>query len=131
MQAKLQEERAKQAVIDKKDSEELAKKLEGVTLSTVVKVDQEGHMFGSVTQVDIQGLLEAEGFVVTKKMVLVKHPFKQTGVYKVDLKLKEDVPASVSLKILPDQEVKKPEPQEAAPAEEPQEAPAEEAATEE
>ncbi|MCB1148767.1 MAG: 50S ribosomal protein L9 [Chlamydiia bacterium] len=102
MQQRLKEERAKQAAVDRKDSEELAKKLNGMTLSTVVKVDQEGHMFGSVSQMDIVHLLEVEGYQVAKKMVRLQHPIKSTGVHHIELKLKEDVPAEIILKVVPD-----------------------------
>src|SRR5689334_17894347 len=52
MQARLQEERRKKAVEDKKEAEELAQAIDGVTLTTIVKVDHEGHMYGSVSAHD-------------------------------------------------------------------------------
>ena len=113
MQERLQKEREKQAIVDKKDSELLASRLEGVTLSTVVKVDQEGHMFGSVSQVDVIQLLEEQEIEVTKKMVLLPHPIKKTGVHTVELKLKEDVPASVTVKVIPDTQKEIPDLEEA------------------
>jgi len=113
MQKKLQEERAKQAVQDKKDSEVLAKSLEGVTLSTVVKVDQEGHMFGSVSNLDIVKILyDEKGIQVTRKMVVLPHPIKVIGVHTIELKLKEEVKAEFTLKVLPDREIKAPIPDE-------------------
>jgi len=112
MQKRLQEERAKQAVEDKKDSEALAKLLEGVALSTVVKVDPEGHMFGSVSSLDIVKLLQDEkGIEITKKMVVLPHPIKATGVHTIELKLKEDVKAEFTLKVLPDREIEAPIPE--------------------
>lgn len=102
MQERLKAEREKQAAVDKKDSEALAARIEGLTLSTVVKVDQEGHMFGSVSQLDIIKLLEEKEINITKKMVLLPHPIKTTGVHQVELRLKEDVPSSLNLKVIPD-----------------------------
>ncbi len=113
LQQKLQEERAKQAVVDKKESEQLSARIEGITLSTVVKVDQEGHMFGSVSQLDVVRLLEEQGVKVTRKMVLLPHPIKETGVHAIELKLKEDVPASVTVKVIPDTAEEIPELEEA------------------
>jgi len=113
MQAKLQAERAKQAIEDKKDSEALAKTLEGITLSTVVKVDQEGHMFGSVSQLDIMKLLKDEKQIeITKKMVVLPRPIKETGVHTIHLKLKEEVKAEFTLKVMPDREIEAPIPEE-------------------
>jgi large subunit ribosomal protein L9 len=113
MQERLQQEREKQAIIDKKDSEQLASRLEGMVISTVVKVDQEGHMFGSVSQMDVIKLLDEKGIEATKKMVQLPHPIKTTGVHTIELKLKEDVPASVTVKVIPDTEKELPELEEA------------------
>src|SRR6266568_5058723 len=52
-QESLKAEREKQAVVDRHESETLAKQLEGMILETRVKVDPEGRMYGSVTPNDI------------------------------------------------------------------------------
>ena len=44
----LRKERADQAVIDRKESEEFVKQIESIALDTHVKVDPEGRMYGSV-----------------------------------------------------------------------------------
>jgi large subunit ribosomal protein L9 len=102
MQKKLKEERSKQAITDKSDSQELAKIIEKLTLSINVKVDPEGKLYGSVGVTDIIDLLKKEGIEVSKKNVLLKKPIKETGVTNIELKLKEDVIASFSLKIIPE-----------------------------
>src|SRR5579872_4257004 len=61
MQARLQEERAKRAEVDKKEAEELALTINGKEVSILVKVDPEGHMYGSVSAHDIAHLFEKEG----------------------------------------------------------------------
>ncbi len=99
MQAKLQEERAKQAVVDKKDAEEQAEKINAMTLTHVVKVDQEGHMYGSVTAHDIVHLFEKEGIQLEKRNVVLPHPIKALGTHEIKLKLKEGVTAAFSLHI--------------------------------
>lgn len=102
-QAILQEERAKQAVIDLKEAEEQAEKLKGIILVSVVKVDPEGRMYGSVTHLDIAHLFkEQHGFEMDRRCIQLKHPIKQTGSHKIDLKLKEGVQATVTLKIIPE-----------------------------
>lgn len=101
MQERLKDERAKKAVQDKADSEELSKKFEGLTISTLVKVDHEGHMYGSVTAADIVKLLQDESKLhIEKKMVQLKHPIKEVGVHTIELKLNEGVPATFTLKVI-------------------------------
>lgn len=99
MQARLQEERAKQALLDKKASEELRDKLEGTSLRILVKVDAEGHLYGSVSQMDIVRLFEKEGHKIDRKGILLPHPIKVLGIYDLTLKLKEDVLCHYSLAV--------------------------------
>lgn len=100
MQARLQEERAKQAEIDKRVALEIADKVKELVLETRVKVDTEGHMYGSVAAADIEALLHEKGLEVDKKQVRIAHPIKTTGVHTVALKLKEGVDAQVKIKVM-------------------------------
>ena len=102
IQEKLQEERAKKAAEDRKDSEVLAGRLTGTVLETHVKVDPEGHMYGSVSTTDITNLLEEKGFIVDKRMIVLEHPVKVTGVHEITLRLTEGVPSNITLKVIPE-----------------------------
>src|SRR3972149_2323186 len=64
MQAKLQDDRSKRAINDKKEAEAIALRLNSMTLEIEAKVDPDGHMYGSVTSLDLVRLLEKEGIVV-------------------------------------------------------------------
>lgn len=99
MQERLQEERAKQAVIDKKASEEIAKKIENKVISIEVKVDQSGHMYGSVTAKDVVSILDENAITVERKMVLLPTPIKKLGTYNVPLRLNEGVETSFNLNV--------------------------------
>ncbi|HSX11791.1 MAG TPA: 50S ribosomal protein L9 [Chlamydiales bacterium] len=101
-QEALRAERAKQAIIDRKESEELAARVEGTALSTRVKVDPEGHMYGSVSAGDIAQLFQEQGLSIEKKSVLVTKPIKETGVHKISIKLKEGITAICQLSIIPE-----------------------------
>jgi large subunit ribosomal protein L9 len=105
-QERLRAERAKQAVIDRKESEELCAQVEGTTLEIKVKVDPEGHMYGSVAAADIAQLFQEKGLPIEKKSILVNKPIKVTGVHKISLKLKEGIVANCQLHIIPEGGVK-------------------------
>jgi large subunit ribosomal protein L9 len=107
MREKLQKERAEQAEKDKVTSLALASKLKGVVLETVVKVDPDGHLYGSVTIADIVEILAKEGYEVDKKYIALHHPIKLLGNHHVPLKLPEGIEASVGLTVKPDREIKK------------------------
>jgi large subunit ribosomal protein L9 len=105
MQARLQEERAKKAIQDKEEAEKLKAQIEAFEgLVTVVKVDHEGHMYGSVSANDIVVLLEQQATIhVEKRTLLLKHAIKETGEHIIPLKLNEGVTAEVKLTIEPEQ----------------------------
>ncbi|MCH9633811.1 MAG: 50S ribosomal protein L9 [Chlamydiae bacterium] len=103
IQARLKEERAKQSILDKKDSEDIAQKLRTTVVTQIVKVDAEGHMYGSVTAKDLVDLLQAEGISIERRMVSLEHPIRQIGVHTVNLKLKEGVQAHFNLKVEPEE----------------------------
>ena len=101
-QERLRDERAKQAVIDRKESEELANQIETISLEIKVKVDPEGHMYGSVSAADIAQLFQEKGLPVEKKSVLATKPIKTTGTHKISIKLKEGITVISNLSIIPE-----------------------------
>ncbi len=101
-QERLRAERAKQAVVDRQESEELVKQIETIILETRVKVDPEGHMYGSVSAADIALLFQQNGLPVDRKFLQLTRPIKETGVHKILLKLKEGVTATCQLTIIPE-----------------------------
>lgn len=102
MQARLQEERRQRALVDKQESEELAGRLNGITLVKSVKVDPEGHMYGSVSANDVVELLQQQGYTLERRSLLMKQAIKETGNNTINLKLKEGVTASIKLRIIPE-----------------------------
>lgn len=105
-QAKLQEERKKIAANDRKEAEDIAARLNGGTLTFTVKVDHDGHMYGSVSQLDIIQEVKLQTNVeLEKRSVLLKHPIKELGVFDIALRLKEDVTAEIHVKVVSEQAV--------------------------
>lgn len=101
MQVRLKEEREKQALVDRKEAESFAALIKGKTFKTTVKTDKEGHLYGSVSVVDILKILEEEGEVkLEKRNVIQPKPIKTVGTFEIQLRLKEDVPAFFFLKVI-------------------------------
>lgn len=99
LQAKLKEERAQRAIVDKKAAEELAAQIATMTLVAKVKVDPEGKMYGSVTILDIAKLLQSKGLEIHRNNVILPLPLKTTGRHLVTLRLKEGVMAKAVIDI--------------------------------
>lgn len=101
-QERLRNERAQQAIIDRRESEELAKQIESTSLDTKVKVDPEGHMYGSVSAADIAQLFQERGLPVDRRNIALNKPIKETGHHKLSIKLKEGITVSCDLTIIPE-----------------------------
>lgn len=102
MRTKLQEEREKQAHVDRVAAEALAKIIDGKVLSVEVKVDPAGHMYGSVSAQDIVKLFEEQGVDIERSYVMLVHPIKVTGEHQIELRLKEGIMTKFLLKVLPE-----------------------------
>jgi large subunit ribosomal protein L9 len=82
-------------------AQELAARLEQVSLTFSARVGEEGKLFGSVTTADIQQQLEAQGFaMVEKRMIDLHEPIRALGVYKVPVKLHADVKPEIKVWVI-------------------------------
>ncbi len=100
LREKLQKERIARASADLAASQEIAQKLQALQLVTEVKIDHEGHMYGSVGSSDIISLLQNNDITIDRHSLLAFKPLKSTGMHTVKVKLKEGVIATVQLNIL-------------------------------
>ncbi len=99
LQERLQAERAERAAADRRDAEEMAAKSAGTVLEIEVKVDPEGHMYGSVSATDIVNLFAEKGVEIEKRSVLLPQPIKTLGTHNLKLRLKEGVIMEFALTI--------------------------------
>ena len=82
---------------EKRQSEELAKTLENGSCTITVQVGDEDKMFGSVTSQNISEALQAQGYTLDKRKILLEEPIKSLGIYSVPIKLHTDVEAKVKV----------------------------------
>ena len=81
-------------------AQELATKLEQVSLTFSARVGDEGKLFGSVTASDIAQQLEAQGHHVEKRQIELHEPIKSLGVYRVPVRLHADVKPEVRVWVI-------------------------------
>ena len=72
-------------------AQEMAERLEQVSLTFSARVGDEGKLFGSVTAGDIAQQLEAQGIHIERRQIDLHEPIKTLGVYRVPVKLHADV----------------------------------------
>ena len=81
-------------------AEDIAKKLEEVSITFAARVGEEGKLFGSVTTGDIADQLAAQGFNIEKRLVDLHEPIKALGVYRVPIKLHADVKPEIKVWVI-------------------------------
>jgi large subunit ribosomal protein L9 len=77
------------------EAQQLAARLEEVSLTFSARVGDEDKLFGSVTSADIAQQLHAQGFAIEKRQIDLHEPIKALGVYKVPIRLHADVKPEV------------------------------------
>lgn len=103
----LAEEKAKRAehrIKEKKRLEEAAKAVDGAEAVIAVKANEQGHLFGSVTEHQIAANLREQGFTVADEVVRLPDHIKEVGTHHVKLKFAENVVASVNVVVVPEQD---------------------------
>lgn len=91
---------ARREANEKSAAESLAAQLAGVALTIPAKAGESDQLFGSVTAMDIAAALEAKGFAIDKRKVLLEEPLKTIGEYQVPLRLHREVTASVKVDVV-------------------------------
>ncbi len=84
----------------KKDAQDLAAKLEGVSLTIGAKTSSTGTIFGSVTNIQIAEALEKLGYTVDRKLILIKESVKEVGSYKAVAKLHKEVSVEIPFEVI-------------------------------
>jgi large subunit ribosomal protein L9 len=84
----------------KKDAEELAAKLESVTLTIATKVSSTGTVFGSVGNIQIAEGLAKKGFDIDRKIIVVKDAVKAVGAYKALVKLHKEISVEIPFEVV-------------------------------
>jgi len=82
----------------------LVEKLNQVSLSFVRKTGEKDVLFGSVSAADIREALEAKGFDLEKKRILLEEPIKRLGNYSVPIKVFHEEKAEIKVAVVSEEE---------------------------
>jgi large subunit ribosomal protein L9 len=93
---------ARRSATEKVQAEGLSAQLEPVVLTFTRKSGESGHLFGSVTSADIAAELEARGFDIDRRKIVLGDAIKSLGNHEVSVKLHREVTAHVKVKVIGD-----------------------------
>ena len=83
------------------DLKMLAKELENQSVTIEANANDEGHLYGSVTAVDISASLKKANCNVAEDQVRLEGPLKELGLYHVKVHLAEEIEAEVKVWVVP------------------------------
>jgi len=87
------------AAREHKSAEAIAKRLDGVRITVRARAGDEGRLFGSVTNMDIERLLAEKGFHVERRRIVLPEPIKQLGTFPIPVQVGRSVRVSVELTV--------------------------------
>ena len=89
----------KKAAVEKSTAEAQADRMSGISLEFVRKAGEGGTLFGSVTSMDIAEAIQAKGYEVDRRKIVLKDTIKETGNYTAGLKLHREVTISIPVSV--------------------------------
>lgn len=82
----------------RRDAEAIAARLNGQTITFIVKVGEQDRLYGSVTSHDIAEQIAAQfGVEVDRRKIMLDEPIKRTGSYPVVIRLLSGVETTVNV----------------------------------
>jgi large subunit ribosomal protein L9 len=82
--------------------EALIARMEGVSIKLIRSVNDQGVLYGAVTQRDISDQLVADGYHVDMRAVRLQNPIRRIGSYSCIIQLDRDLKTEVGIEVLPD-----------------------------
>lgn len=92
---------------ERKIAEEMAAKVKEVAITIKAKVREDIYLYGSVTSHDIKDALDAQDVDVERRSILLAEPIKETGEYKVPIRLYKDVEPEITLTVVAEEKQEK------------------------
>jgi large subunit ribosomal protein L9 len=90
----------KKAAVEKETAQAQANQMSDIVLTFERKAGEQGTLFGSVTSMDIAEAIQAKGYEIDRRRIVLKDAIKETGEYSVKVKLHHavsiDIPVTVT-----------------------------------
>jgi large subunit ribosomal protein L9 len=100
-------EHQKKLVADQKQkvtrqAQAVGDELAGVSLVIAMRTGEEGRLFGSVTNIQIEKALKAKGLNVDRRKIHLDEPIKTLGDYEIAIRLSADLTVPLKLSVVPE-----------------------------
>lgn len=82
-----------------KEAKELQGRLEGISLQITHTATESGKLFGSVSVAELHEVLIQQGFDIDRKLIRIPAPIRSVGKHSLEVKLHQEVTATLSVEI--------------------------------
>lgn len=89
----------KKAATEKSTATAQAEQMKDIVLTFERKAGETGTLFGSVTTIDIAEALQAKGYEIDRRKIVLKDTIKEIGDYTAKVKLYRDVALDIPVKV--------------------------------
>jgi len=86
-----------------RDAQAVGDQLTGVSLTIAMRSGEEGRLFGSVTNMQIEKALKAKGLNVDRRKIHLDEPIKNLGDYEIPIRLSADITVPLKLSVVPEE----------------------------
>jgi large subunit ribosomal protein L9 len=81
------------------ESVKIKERIEGLTIEIAARAGEAGKLFGSVTNIDIERALGAQGVSIDRRRIMLAEPIKELGEFVVPVRIDAEVEAGLKLKV--------------------------------
>ncbi|WP_370655571.1 50S ribosomal protein L9 [Candidatus Binatus sp.] len=79
------------------DAMAIKAKIEALEITIMARAGEEGKLFGSVTNIDIERAVREKGVDIERRKIVLPEPIKQLGDFTVPVKLDAEVEANLKI----------------------------------
>jgi len=101
--AKEKAKRAQQRLQERRRMEKAVEAVNGAEAVLAARANEQGVLFGSITEAMIAANLRAQSFEVADEIVKLPEHIKQLGTHNVTLRFADDLTATVKVVVVPEQ----------------------------
>ena len=81
----------RKAAVEKSTADAQKDQMSSIALTFERKAGEGGTLFGSVTSMDVAEAIQAKGYEIDRRKIVLKDPIKETGEYTIRVKLHREV----------------------------------------
>jgi len=85
-----------------REAQSVGESIGAVSLTIRMRAGEEGKLFGSVTNIQIEKALKTQGLVVDRRKIQLDAPIKVAGEYEVPIRMTADLTVPLKVSVIPE-----------------------------